>query len=77
MARLEALLIIGLRPASQPSFSPVKASVAHKAPAGSLSQTPFLLSTVPSGQAAPASGPDRTPSSTISSVDMVSPLENL
>ena len=58
MACLEALLTIGHHPASQPSFSPVKALVVHKPPAGSLSQTPFLLSTVPSGQAGLASGPD-------------------
>ena len=77
MARLEALLTIGHHPASQPSFSPVKAPVAHKPPAGSLSQVPFLLSSVPSGQAGPASGPDRTQTITTSSVDMVSPLENL
>ena len=77
MARLEALLTIGHHPSSQPSFSPVKAPVAHKPPAGSLSQAPFLLSAVPSGQAGPASGPDRTQTTTTSSVDLVSPLENL
>ena len=55
MARLEALLTLGHRPASQPSFSPVKAPVTHQAPAGSISQAPFLLTSVPSGQAAPAS----------------------
>ena len=60
MARLEALLTIGHCPASQPSFSLVKAPVADKPPAGSLSQTPFLLSTLPSGQADSASGTDRT-----------------
>ena len=75
MARLEALLTLGHRPASQPSFSPVKAPVAHKAPVGSISQTPFLLTSGPSGQAAPASGPDRTQTS--STVDMISPLEHL
>ena len=58
MAHLEALLTIGQHAASQPSFSPVKAPVVHKPPAGALSQTPFLISTVPSGQAGPASGPD-------------------
>ena len=77
MARLEALLTISHRPSSQPSFSPVKAPVAHKPPARSLSQAPFLLSAVPSGQAGPASGPDRTHTTSSSSVDMVSPLENL
>ena len=77
MARLEALLTIGHRPASQPSFSPVKAPVAHKPSAGSLSPTPFLLSTVPSSQAGPASGPDRPQTATTSSVDMISPLENM
>ena len=76
MACLEAPLTLGHRPASLPSFSQVKASVAHKAPAGSISQTPFLLTSVPSGQTAPASGPDRTQTST-SSVDMIPPLENL
>ena len=79
MARLEALPTIGQRPTSQPSFSPVKAPVAHQPPAGALSQTPFLISSVPSGQAGPASGPDRTHTQTATSscVDMVSPLENL
>ena len=77
MARLEAILTIGHHPASQPSFSPVKAPVVHKPPAGSLSQTPFLLASVPSGQGSLASGPDRTQMTTTSSVDMVSPLENL
>ena len=38
----------------------------------------FLLSAVPSGQAGPASGPDRTSiTSTVTSVGMTSPLENL
>ena len=74
MAMLEALLTLGQRPTPQPSFSPVKAPV-HQPPAGALSQTPFLLSSVPSGQAAPASGPDRAQNST--SLDMSSPLENL
>ena len=77
MACLEAILTIGHRPSSQSSFSPVKAPVAHKPPVGSLSQTPFLLASVPSGQAGLASGPDRTQTTTTSSVDMVSPLENL
>ena len=81
MARLKALLTIGQRPASQPSFSPVKVPVAHKPPTGSLSHTPFMLSSVPSGQAGPASGPARTQTqastTTTSSVDMVSPLDNL
>ena len=80
MARLEALLTIGQRPSSQPSFSPVKAPVTHKPPPGALSHNPFLLSSVPSGQAGPALGPDRTQTiatTTSSSVDMVSPLENL
>ena len=80
MARLEALLTIGQRPASQPSFSPVKATDTHKPPTGVLSQNPFLLPTVFSGQAGPAFGPDRTHTTTAitySSVDMVSPLENL
>ena len=39
-----------------------------------MSQTPFLISSVPSSQASPASGPDRTHTST---VDMSSPLESL
>ena len=43
MARMEALLTMGHRaPSQQPSFSPVKAPVQHQAPAGSLSQTPFI-----------------------------------
>ena len=80
MARLEALLTIGPRPSSQPSFSPVKAPVAHKPPAGVLSSNPFLPPSVPSGQAGSAFGPDRThtvTATTSSPVDMVSPLENL
>ena len=80
MAHLEALLTIGQHPASQPSqpsFALVKAPVTDKPLAGALSDTPFLISTVSSGQAGPASGPDRTQSATTSSVDMVSPLENL
>ena len=51
----------------------MKAPVVHKPPTGALSQTPFLISTVPSGQA----GPDRKQNTTTSSVDMISPLENL
>ena len=51
MACLEAMLTIGQRPASQPSFSPVKAPVTHKPPTGVLSYNPFLLPSVPSGQA--------------------------
>ena len=46
-------------------------------PAGALSDTPFLISTVPSGQAGPASGPDRTQTATTFTMDMVSPLEHL
>ena len=78
MARLEALLTMGQRPPSQqPSFSPVKVPVTHQAPAGALSQTPFIQSSVPSGQAGPASGPDGTHTATESSMNMSSPLENL
>ena len=80
MAPLEALLTIGQRPSSQPSFSPVKAPVTHKPPSGVLSHNPFLLPSVPSSQAGPTFGPDRTQTitaTTSSSVDMVSPLENL
>ena len=40
------------------------------------SQAPFLLSAVPTGQAGPASGLDRTLTTT-TSVEMTSPLENL
>ena len=78
MARLEALITMGQRP-QHVSFSPVKAPVTHGPPAGSLSQAPFVLSAVPSGQAGPASGPDRTSvtSPTVTSVGMSSPLENL
>ena len=77
MARLEALLTMGHRPpAQQPSFSPVKVPVAHQAPAGALSQNPFIQSSVPSGQASPASGPDGTKTS-MENVTMSSPLENL
>ena len=60
MACLEALLTLGQRPSLHVAFSPVKALVQHGPPAGVLSQAPFLLSSVPSGQAAPASGPDGT-----------------
>ena len=78
MARLEALLTMGQRPPSQqPSFSPVKVPVTHQAPAGALSQTPFIQSSVPSSQAGPASGPDGTQTATESSMNMSSPLENL
>ena len=76
MARLEALISMGQRP-RHVSFSPVKAPVTHGPPAGSLSQAPFMLSTVPSGQAGSASGPDRTSvTTTVTSVGMTS-LENL
>ena len=76
MARLEALISMGQRP-QHVSFSLVKAPVTHGPPAGSLSQAPFMLSTVPSGQAGPASGPDRTSvTTTVASVGMTS-LENL
>ena len=51
MARLEALLTVGQRSSQQPYFSPVKVPVAHQPPAGALSQTPFIQSSVPSGQA--------------------------
>ena len=67
MARLEALQTLGQHPTSstnQPSFSPVKLPVDHKPPAGALSQTPFLISSVLSGQAGPASDPDSTQTST-------------
>ena len=79
MARLEALITMGQRP-QHPTLSPVKAPVSHAPPAGSLSQAPFLLSAVPSGQAGPASGPDRTSfiaTAPTTSVGMTSPLENL
>ena len=77
MARLEALITIGKRP-QQATFSPVKAPVSHAPPAGSLSQAPFLLSAVPSGQAGPASGPDRVSfTSSTTNVGITSPLENL
>ena len=77
MARLEALITKDQRstPQQQPSFSPVKAPVPHIPTAGALSQTPFLQSSVPSGQAGPAFGPDRTQTST--SEEMTSPLESL
>ena len=77
MARLEALISMRQRP-QHVSFSPVKAPVTHGTPAGSLSQAPFMLSAVPSGQAGPASGPDRTSvTTTVPSVGMTSLLENL
>ena len=77
MTRLEALITMGQRPQNV-SFSPVKALVTHVPPAGSLSQAPFMLSAVPSGQAGPASGPDRTrATTTVTSVGMSSPVENL
>ena len=73
MARLEALISMGQR-LQHVSFSPVKAPVTHGLPAGSLSQAPFMLSVVPSGQA----GLDRTSvTTTVTSVGMTSPLENL
>ena len=78
MARLEALLTMGQRPPSQqPSFSPVNVPVKHHAPAGALSQTPFIQSAVPSGQAGPASGPDGTQTAAESTMNMSSRLENL
>ena len=79
MARLEALLTIGHRPSpSTATFSPVKVPVQHGPPAGALSQAPFLLSTVPSGQAAAASSPDGALTTVATtSVRMTSPLENL
>ena len=80
MPRLEALITLGQSPSSHVAFSLVKAPVTHGPPAVSLSQAPFLLSAVPSGQASPASGPDRTcvsSTATTTSVGMTSPLENL
>ena len=77
MARLEALISMGQHP-QHVSFSPVKAPVTPGPPASSLSQAPFMLSAVPSGQASPASGLDRTSvTTTVTSVGMTSPLENL
>ena len=77
MARLEALINMGQHP-QHATLSPVKAPVSHAPPAGSLSQAPFLLSAVPSGQAGPASGPDRTSfTSSTTTMGMTSPLENL
>ena len=73
MARLEALITMGQCP--QPSFSPVKAPVPHGPPAGAISQAPFLISSIPSGQTGPVSGPDGSAITT--SVGMTSPLENL
>ena len=75
MSRLETLLTLGQHPTPQPSFSPVKAPVEYKPPAGALSQTPFLMSAVHFGQAGPASGLDRAQTST--PLEMSSPLENL
>ena len=49
MARLEALFTLGQRAAPQPSFSPVKAPVAHKPLVGVLSQAPFIISAISSG----------------------------
>ena len=65
------------RPPQQLSFSPVKVPVVHQPPAGALSQTPFIQSSVPSGQAGPASGPDGTQTSASTAMNMSSPLENL
>ena len=77
MARLEALITMGQRP-QHAIFSPVKAPVSHAPPVGLLSQAPSLLSAVPSGQAGPASGPDRVSfTSSTTNVGMTSPLENL
>ena len=73
MARLEALITMGQRP--QHSFSPVKAPVPHGPLAGAISQAPFLISSIPSGQTGPVSGPDGSAITT--SVGMTSPLENL
>ena len=76
MARLEALITMGLRPSpQQPAFSLVKVPVSHLPPEGALSQTPFLQSSVPSSQAGPA--PDGTQTTTSTDLNMVSPLENL
>ena len=65
------------------SFSSVTSTLKLKTHS-QLTQSPFtgtdclLLSAVPSGQAAPASGPDRTcVPSTTTSVGMTSPLENV
>ena len=78
MARLEALLTLGQCLYPHVTFSPVKAPVQYGPPAGAISQAPFLLSSVPSSQAAPASGPDGTLTSATAttSVEMTSPLEN-
>ena len=79
MARLEPLLTIGHRPSpSTATFSPIKVPLQHGPPACAISQAPFLLSSVPSGQAAPASGPDGALTTVATtSVRMTSPLENL
>ena len=75
MARLEALITMGQRPPSQqPSFSPVKVPLVHQAPAGALSQTPFIQSSVPSGHAGLASGPNGTQTSTTNPMNTSSPL---
>ena len=74
------MLTVGHRPSpATATFSPVKVLVQHGPPAVGLSQTPFLLSSVPSGQATSASGPDGTltTASATTSVEMTSPLENL
>ena len=79
MARLEALITMGQRPSplQQPAFSPVKVQVTHQPPAGALSQNPFIQSSVPSGQAGPAYGPDGSQIFASSSMAKASPLENL
>ena len=78
MARLEALITMGQRSSpQQPAFSPVKVLVTHKPPLGSLSQNPFIQSSSLSGQAGPASGPDRAHTLPVSTVTRSSPLDNL
>ena len=49
----------------------------HQAPSGALSQNPFIQSSVPSGQASPAYGPDGSQTFASSTVTRASPLENL
>ena len=71
----EALLTLGHHPSPHTTFSPVKAPVQHRPPAGVILQAPFLLFAVPSSQAGPVSSPDTTHTAT--SVEMTSPLENL
>ena len=61
----------------QPAFSPVKVPVSHQPPPGSISQTPFLQSAALSGQAGPASGPDRAQALPVSTLTRSSPLDNL